>query len=87
MASRRNSKRLDSSRTESLTRRSFLMLGAGGLAFPGPPCAVAGPADAGPAPQTSSRHEEPLPSIPKLEDLASDRLVHDYRDYFSPRRR
>ena len=41
-------------------------------------------ADSVSAPSAPVAKGELLSSIPKLADLASDRLVHDYRDLFTP---
>lgn len=35
-------------------------------------------------PKPSAARKEPLPAIPKPADLASDQLVHHFRDYFNP---
>jgi hypothetical protein len=70
-----------------LDRRSFLKLGALSTALPlAAPARVAagsGAASFG-AEQPAAPKGELLPAIPKLADLASDRLVHHFRDLFSP---
>jgi hypothetical protein len=70
-----------------LDRRSFLKLGALSTALPlAPPARVAaasGAASFG-AEQPAAAKGELLPAIPKPADLASDRLVHHFRDLFSP---
>ena len=68
-----------------LNRRSFLKLGGIGTAIPfaslpagfahGIPLAEAQPAES---------RKAALPAIPQCADLASDRLVHHFRDYFNP---
>jgi len=75
---------LVSSQSPSFTRRSLLKLGAGSLVFPR--ASFSGSSSTGTAAvQPASRPEgELLPSVPKPEDLASDRLVHSFRDYFNP---
>src|SRR5271157_4937491 len=65
-------------------RRSFLRLSATSLAVPPASILLTEPAN-GLAPQPASPGKgELLPSVPKLADLASDRLVHHYRDLFTP---
>ena len=71
-------------RPSALDRRSFLKIGALTTALP-----LAGPgAGSGAAPPGSGPAAEPngelLPLIPKPADLASSRLVHHFRDLFSP---
>ncbi len=61
----------------SLDRRSFLMTGAL-LAAPGLGAAKASGTPPHPA------EGDLLPHVPKPTDLASDRLVHNFRDQFSP---
>jgi hypothetical protein len=81
-----NSKRINTA-LEPLDRRSFLKLSALSSALP-----LSGPAAAGAgrdAPsfgveQPATAKGELLPAIPKPTDLASDRLVHHFRDLFSP---
>lgn len=74
------------SRRRILDRRSFLKVGALGTALPLPSW-LPGPATPDPpGPQTPQRELSTglLPPIPTPADLASDRLVHHYRDYFNP---
>ena len=84
--SSRNSKLINSG-PGPLDRRSFLKLGALSTALPlAAPARVAagsGPALFG-AEQTAAAKGELLPAIPKPADLASDRLVHHFRDPFNP---
>ncbi len=68
----------------SFNRRSFLQLGATSLALSPASMLVGGTADSVSSPSAPVAKGELLPSIPKLADLASDRLVHDYRDLFTP---
>ena len=72
---------------EALDRRSFLKLSALGTALPiaAPPrlAAGSGAVSLG-AEQTAAAKGELLPAIPKPADLASDRLVHHFRDLFNP---
>lgn len=66
--------------THLLDRRLFLKLGAIGAALPpaGGRALMAGQG----ARETPSGEE--LPSVPKPSDLASDRLLYHFRDYFNP---
>ncbi len=69
-----------------LNRRSFLKAGALGTALP-LPALLPGSAPANTeAPDAGQSTAAPhvLPAIPTPADLASDRLVHHYRDYFNP---
>ncbi len=68
----------------TLNRRSFLKAGALGTALPSclPGSAAADPATPE-SPQTEAA-THPLPAIPTPADLASERLVRHYRDYFNP---
>ena len=59
----------------SFNRRLFLKLGTFGTALP-----VAMSRSG----HSASAEGQLLPEIPKLADLASDRLVHHHRDLFSP---
>ena len=75
-------------RTNALSRRSFLNAGLVGAALPfsarkAPTHPASAGSDGSPLSQTSSR-QEILPGVPKLADLASDRLVHHFRDLFNP---
>jgi len=68
----------------ALDRREFLKLGATSVAFsPGiaAPMTINGVAHS-PAPSASGGG--PLPAVPTPADLASDKLVHHFRDYFNP---
>lgn len=68
----------------SLNRRSFLKVGALSAALP---LATSAKETGGLAPAPAKRsvgERELLPSVPTLRDLASDRLVHHFRDLFSP---
>ena len=84
--SSRNSKLIHTG-PEPLDRRSFLKLSALSTALPlaAPASVVAGrgAASSG-AEQTAAPKGELLPAIPKPADLASDRLVHHFRDLFAP---
>src|SRR5208282_951601 len=68
----------------ALDRREFLKLGATSVALsPG----IAAPAiitGAAPPPAPSASGGGPLPGVPTPADLASDKLVHHFRDYFNP---
>jgi hypothetical protein len=71
----------------SLNRRSFLKLGAFGSALSLASSSADHAAGAPPLSQVEQefgRGREPLPAIPKPSDLASDQLVHHFRDYFNP---
>jgi hypothetical protein len=57
----------------TIDRRRFLQIGAVGAALPLAPISVAAPAE-----------RKLLPPIPKLSDLASERLVYKFTDLFSP---
>jgi hypothetical protein len=79
-------KKLDraNNRHPRLDRRSFLKLSALTTALP-----LAGPQGVSDTASSVSEHRgatkgEWLPTIPKPADLASDRLVHHFRDLFSP---
>jgi hypothetical protein len=68
-----------------LNRRSFLKLGGIGTTLAAAPASVA--AEISPPPhggRAAESHPSELPSIPKPADLASDTLVHHFRDYFNP---
>lgn len=65
-------------------RRLFLQLGASAALLSPPSAAQAGQPISGTGPGAAQRSKAPLPSVPKLKDLASDRLVHHFRDYFNP---
>ena len=84
--SSRNSKLINTG-PGPLDRRSFLKLSALSTALPlAAPARVAagsGAASLG-AEQTAAAKGELLPAIPKPADLASDRLVHHFRDLFNP---
>lgn len=84
--STRNSKRTNTV-PGSLDRRAFLKLSAISTTLPlaKPAGALAGRgAPSGGAEQPGAARSELLPSVPKPADLASDRLVHHFRDYFNP---
>jgi hypothetical protein len=70
-----------------LDRRAFLKFSALSTALPlAQPARVAadsGTASSG-AHETGTAKDELLPAIPKPADLASDRLVHHFRDLFNP---
>ncbi len=72
------------SRSKAFSRRSLLKLGATGAAFApaitSPPRATGG----GTSQPGSKSKGETLPVIPNPADLASDNLVHHFRDYFNP---
>jgi hypothetical protein len=71
----------------SLDRRSFLKLGAISTALPGAASAEVNKGATAPtsgAGQGGAVQGELLPPLPKLADLASDRLVHHFRDLFNP---
>jgi hypothetical protein len=73
--------------SRSLNRRSFLKLGGMGTALPlaSQPAGIArGMPLALERAQPSDSRKEALPAIPKPADLASDRLVHHFRDHFNP---
>jgi len=57
----------------TIDRRRFLQIGTVGAALPFAPVSVAAPAE-----------RKLLPAIPKLSDLASERLVYKFTDLFSP---
>ena len=57
----------------SVDRREFLKLSAVGTAL-----------SMAAAPAVHAQAKEPLPSIPQLSDLASDRLVYRFTDLFAP---
>ena len=75
-----------------MNRRSFLTAGTASMLLP----AIPSPSRSSSADKLSpARAALPggkpgrprsglLPAIPELNDLASDRLVHDYRDSFNP---
>src|SRR5271157_3389271 len=63
-------------------RRKFLQLGATGLALP--PALLSKEEGSAKAQPASTAGNGLLPGIPKPADLASDRLVHNFRDYFNP---
>ncbi len=66
----------------SLDRREFLKLGATGAALsPAAPAIISGAARPAPSPTAGGGL---LPAIPTPADLASDRLVHHFRDLFNP---
>jgi hypothetical protein len=79
-----NPKRLNAE-GEALDRRSFLKLSALSTTLPlvAPAPAAAGAPSSGP-PKASAAKGDMLPAIPKPADLASDRLVHHFRDLFNP---
>ena len=79
-----DSPRLSPTPSTFFNRRSFLQLSATSLALPSASMLGGGNADGFSAPSAPLAHGELLPSIPRLADLASDRLVHDYRDLFTP---
>ncbi len=75
----------------AVSRRSFL--NAGLLSAAVPLSVLKAKANPHPAPPSaregshssnSSRRQETLPSVPKLADLSSDRLVYHFRDLFNP---
>jgi hypothetical protein len=70
-------------RKTSVSRRSFLNAGLASAAVPF--SALKGKAHTvgSPLSQVSSK-QEIFPSVPSLQDLASDRLVHHFRDRFNP---
>ena len=70
--------------SESFDRRSFLKLSATSFAVPPAAILLEDTANGGTSQPASSQKDEPLPSVPKPADLASDRLVHNYRDLFTP---
>jgi len=84
--SSRNSKLMNAG-PGGLDRRSFLKLSALSTALPLTAPAqtgAAGGAQASRAEQSGAAQGELLPAIPKPADLASDRLVHHFRDLFNP---
>ena len=84
--SSRNSKRINTG-PGALDRRSFLKLSALSSALPLTAPARAGAGSGAPAfgaEQRGAAKGELLPAIPKPADLASDRLVHHFRDLFNP---
>lgn len=72
------------SQGSSFDRRSFLKLSATSLALPPASLSLTAVANGVTPPPASPAPGELLPSIPKPADLASDRLVHHYRDLFTP---
>lgn len=74
----------DRSKRHSVNRRDFLKLAAAGAAAsydavsPKMMHAAAAPSE------RSSSGSQILPAVPTLADLASDRLVHHFRDLFNP---
>jgi len=84
--SNRDSKPIDIE-SGSIDRRSFLKLGAISVALPRAASAEVNQGNA--APKSGNGHggaaqDELLPPIPGLADLASDKLVHHFRDLFNP---
>ena len=81
-----NSKRINAG-PGSLDRRAFLKLSAISttlpLATPARAATGSGAPSSG-AEQPAAGKSELLPAIPKPADLASDRLVHHFRDLFNP---
>jgi len=71
-------------RTPALDRRSFLKLGALTTALPLAQPGAGGLAVSSLSGRSAEVKGELLPLIPKPADLASDRLVHHFRDLFSP---
>jgi hypothetical protein len=69
---------------ELLDRRSFLKVGAISAALPLASSAKESGGQAPAAGKRSPDERELLPSVPTLRDLASDRLVHHFRDLFNP---
>jgi hypothetical protein len=70
-----------------LDRRAFLKLSAISTALPLAPASGVerdSRASLQPGEQSNAAGTELLPSVPKLADLASDRLVHHFRDQFNP---
>ena len=85
MASRyMESKHPNASQSRFFNRRSFLKLSATSLALPPASILLTETANGATSQPASPPKGEPLPSVPKLADLASDRLVHHYRDLFTP---
>jgi len=85
MASRYpESNHLNAAQSRFFNRRSFLQLSATSLALPRASIFQDGTAHGVPPQQAPRAKGELLPSVPRLTDLASDRLVHDYRDLFTP---
>ena len=84
-------KYLNPLRPDSVNRRSFLKVGALGSVLPLaglPPAGSSNPVSSQGGPSQQSLKAIPpdhktLPPIPGLSDLASDRLVHHYRDLFN----
>ena len=71
----------------SLDRRSFLKLGTMGAGMPlvsSAERAVASNEAATKKGRTETAPGDLLPTVPKPADLASDRLVHHFRDLFNP---
>src|ERR1039458_2117817 len=74
----------ENSERRALDRREFLKLGATGVALSptvAAPIIISGAAPSAP-PAASGGGS--LPAIPTPADLASDRLVHHFRDLFNP---
>ena len=70
-----------------INRRSFLKLGGVGTALPlaaAAPGMAAALAPSARESQPAERHGPMLPGIPTPADLASDTLVHHFRDHFNP---
>lgn len=70
-----------------LDRRSFLKLGAISSALPGVAAVEVKGGSSKPAPgaeHARTANDELLPAVPTLADLASDRLIHHFRDQFNP---
>ncbi len=88
----RSRKHLNSPQGDSLNRRSFLKVGALGSVLPVAALSPEGSSNAVsskvvPSPGATGSippAHKMLPPIPGLSDLASDRLVHHYRDLFNP---
>jgi len=85
-------KHLNPSRRDALNRRSFLKVGTLGSVLPLAALSPEGSSNAVSSQGVPSRQSsqaippghKALPPIPGLSDLASDRLVHSYRDLFNP---
>ncbi len=82
-----NNSKLINTDTGPLDRRSFLRLSALSTALPLAAPARAGAGSGAPslrAEQPAAAKGELVPAIPEPADLASDRLVHHFRDLFNP---